>query len=238
MPQLFPLDRAGRRPYYQLVATGVAIVAGCRGPASIAPANLAPVARDSVAMWVAMLRPQVPLHYDLRWRFENQNGRAAGRAAVRFAPPDTLRFDYRGPFGRSGSALVVGDEAVWAEPEGDFRDLIPVAPILWASLGIAEPVPDGVEVLGREEPTRRAWRYVDGNEEIDFIHQRDTLPRFLAELRRDGRVVGYANVVLTPPSGPAARADMRFPRDGSRFSFTVERVDTVAAFGPETWRRP
>jgi hypothetical protein len=31
---------------------------------------------------------------------------------------------------------------------------------------------------------------------------------------------------------------MRFPRDGSRFSFTVERVDTVAAFGPETWRRP
>jgi hypothetical protein len=238
MPQLFPLDRTRRRPYYHLVATGVAIVAGCTGFASIAPANLAPIARDSVATWVATLQPRVPLHYDLRWRFENQNGRAAGRAAVRFAPPDTLRFDYRGPFGRSGSALVVGRDAVWAEPEGDFRSLIPVAPVLWASLGIAPPVPPGVEVLGREEPTRRAWRYVDGYEEIDFIHQRDTRPRFLAELRRGGRVVGFAQVELAAPDGPATRADMRFPRDGSRFSFTVQRVDTVAAFGPETWRRP
>jgi hypothetical protein len=238
MPQVFPLDRAAGRPYSQLVAAGVAIVAGCRGPASIAPANLAPLAPESVATWAAPLQPRVPLHFDLRWRFENRNGRAAGRAAVRFAPPDTLRFDYRGPFGRSGSALVVGHEAVWAQPEGDFRSLIPVAPVLWASLGIAQPVPGGVEVLGREEPTWRAWRFVDGNEETDFIHQRDTPSRLLAELRRDGRVIAVATVELAAPAGPPTRADMRFPRDGSRFSLTVHRVDTVAPFAPETWRRP
>jgi hypothetical protein len=238
MPQVFPLDRARGRPYYELVVAGVAIVAACRGPGSIAPANLAPMAPDSVATWAATLQPRVPLHFDLRWRFENQNGRAAGRAAVRFAPPDTLRFDYRGPFGRSGSALVVGHEAVWAEPEGDFRSLIPVAPVLWASLGIAQPVPAGVAVLGREELTWRAWRYVDGNEETDFIHQRDPQARFQAELRRDGRVVGVTHVELAAPSGPPVKADMRFPRDGSRFSLTVQRVDTVARFGPETWRRP
>jgi hypothetical protein len=238
MPQPFPLDRTSRHPYYPLVATGALIVAGCVRLTSIAPANLAPLAGDSVAQWAATLQPHVRLHYDLRWRFENSNGRAAGRAAVRYAPPDTLRFDYRGPFGRSGSALVVGQEAVWAEPEGDFRDLIPVAPILWASLGIAQPVPDGVEILGREEPGRRAWRYVDGNEELDFIHEQGPPPRFLAELRRDGRILGVARVDLAPPAGPATTADMRFPRDGSRFTLSVQRVDTVAAFGPETWRRP
>jgi hypothetical protein len=238
MPQPFPLDRIRRRLYYALVVTGAATIAGCPGLASIAPTNLAPIADDSVARWVAALQPRVPLHYDLRWRFENQNGRAAGRAAVRFAPPDTLRFDYRGPFGRSGSAVVVGLEAVWAEPEGDFRSLIPVAPILWASLGIAVPVPAGVEVYGRDEPARRAWRYVDGDEELDFIHLQDPPPRLLAELRRAGRILGVADVALSPPSGPATTADMRFPRARSRLSFTVQRVDTVTAFGPETWRRP
>jgi hypothetical protein len=238
MPQLFPLDRTGGGFYYPLVTAAAAIVVGCTGITSIAPANLAPIAADSVARWVAALQPGMPLHYDLRWRFENENGRAAGRAAVRFAPPDTLRFDYRGPFGRSGSAVVVGTEAVWAEPEGDFRSLIPVAPVLWASLGIAVPAPDGAVVLGRDEPGQRAWRYAYGDEELDFIHERDSTPRLLAELRRAGRIVGVAQVALASDSGPPTAAGMRFPRDGSRFSFTVQRVDTVPAFGPDTWRRP
>lgn len=214
------------------------IVAGCAGLQSIAPANLAPLPPDSVATWVAELQPRVPLHYDLRWRFENQNGRTAGRAAVRFAPPDTLRFDYRGPFGKSGSAVIVGRDAVWAEPEDDFRSLIPVAPLLWASLGIAVPVPEGVEVLGRDDPARRAWRYADGDEETDFIYERGPVPRLLAELRRDGRIVGVAHVALTAAAGPAASADLRFPHVRSRFSFTVRSTDTVAAFAADTWRRP
>jgi hypothetical protein len=238
MPQPFPLDRTSGRPYYALAAAAAAVVVGCTGLTSIAPANLAPIAADSVAPWIAALQPRVPLHYDLRWRFENDNGRAAGRAAVRYAPPDTLRFDYRGPFGRSGSALVVGDEAVWAEPEGDFASLIPVAPVLWASLGIVVPAPVGAAVLGMDEPARRAWRYVYGDEELDFIHERDSTPRLLAELRREGRIVGVAHVALAPDVGPPTSAVMRFPRDRSRFSFTVRQVDTVAAFGPETWRRP
>jgi hypothetical protein len=238
MPQPFPLDPADRRPYYPLVATGLLVLAGCTPLKSIAPANLAPVAEDSVEQWVAELRPRTPLTFELRWRFENSNGRAAGRAAVRFAPPDTLRFDYRGPFGRSGSALVVGNDAVWAEPEGDFRSLIPVAPVLWAALGIAPSPPAGVQTLGSSEPTRRAWRYVDGNEEIDFIHEWSSAPRFLAELRRDGRIVGVARVELVQRQGPPAAADMRFPRERSRFTLAVQRVDTVKAFGPETWRRP
>jgi hypothetical protein len=237
-PQPFPLDRPRRRLYYPLVVTGAALVGGCTGLQSIAPANLAPIPRDSVAGWVGTLQPAVSLHYDLRWRFENQNGRAGGRAAVRFAPPDTLRFDYRGPFGRSGSAVVVGDDAVWAEPEGDFRSLIPVAPILWAALGIATPVPADGALLGHEGPERRAWRYVDGDQELDFIHEPGAPPRLLAELRRGGRIVGLAEVALASPTGPSTSADLRFPPDRSRLTFLVQRVDTVAAFGPDTWRRP
>jgi hypothetical protein len=60
----------------------------------------------------------------------------------------------------------------------------------------------------------------------------------LAELRRGGRIVGLAEVALASPTGPSTSADLRFPPDRSRLTFLVQRVDTVAAFGPDTWRRP
>jgi hypothetical protein len=238
MRQPFSLDPPRRGSYYALIVLGV-LSGACVPPLkSIAPTDLRPVAPDTVARWTAEFQPAVRLAYELRWRFENQNGRAGGRATVRFAPPDTLRFDYRGPFGKSGSALLVGQEAQWAEPEGDFRNLIPVAPILWAALGIAVPASGGSELLGSASPTRRAWRYVDGDEAIDFIYQWAPEPRLLAELRRADEIVGVADVTLAARSRTPAEAVMRFPGDRSRFSFTVQGVDTVASFPPDTWRRP
>ena len=222
-------------------AVGLAGAAvGCTGSIrSIAPANLAPIPDDTAAAWAAPFRPAVPLLFDLRWRFENREGTAAGRATARYAPPDTLRFDYRGPFGRAGSALVVGNEAVWSAPEGDVDDLVPVAPVLWAALGIVLGPADGSLVLGSATPERHAWRYATGDRAVDYIRVMGARPRLLAELREADRILG---VVETALDGAAAvrpvASEMRFPAQRSRFSLTIRQVDSVAAYPPGTWNRP
>ena len=219
--------------------TLAAATGGCVGRIhSIAPDNLAPVSADSVASWAAAFRPKVGLKYDLRWRFENDRGKAAGRAVARFAPPDTLRFDYRAPFGRSGSALIVGQQAVWSAPEGDVEDLIPVAPVLWAALGIEMPFAHVDSLLGGGTSTQDAWRYQHGDDALDYVHVRTPVPRLLAERRTGGRILGNVDLALGGAPGAPRVAIMRFPRGQSTFELTVGQVDTVATFPPETWRRP
>jgi hypothetical protein len=239
MRQALLLDRRSGFPYHGLVVVAaLAAGSGCvPGLTSIAPANLVPIAPDSVSQWARAFQPAVALKYELRWRFENFQGASAGRAAVRFAPPDTLRFDYRGPFGRSGSAVIVGDSALWAEPEGDFRSLVPVAPMLWAALGIAVPAAEGASLLGREDDGRRAWRYVEADEAIDFIYEREPVPRLLSELRRGGRIAGIVTVDLAGATRQPKQAVMQFPTGRATLTFTVQGVDTVAAFSPDTWQR-
>jgi hypothetical protein len=155
---------------------------------------------------------------------------------VRYAPPDTLRFDYRGPFGRSGSAVIVRAEPVWAEPPGDFESLVPVAPILWAALGIVMPPGESATLLGRDEPRWRAWRYVQGEEAIDFVYQRGPAPQLAAEVRRGERVAGVVEVELASPGPRPTRAVMRFS-GGSSLTFTVQALDSVAPYPPDTWQR-
>lgn len=237
MRQALQLDRLSRSLYYGLIALGLGAWLGCTGPRSIAPSGLAPVPADSARAWAAPLTPTRSLRYRLRWRFVNQKGSSGGRAAVRIAPPDTLRFDYRGPFGKSGSAVVIGDSLLWAEPAEDVDRLVGAAPLFWAALGV--PVqPSGPEhqVLGRRWSSHVAWRYVDGEEELDFIYTPRGGGRLQAELRRGGRIIGGTDVRFAPDGTPTT-ATMRFPRDASRFSFTVEATDTVAAFDPDTWHR-
>jgi hypothetical protein len=217
----------------------MALASGCAtGLRSIAPAGLQPVEADSVRAWAAEFRPAVGLEYELRWRFENDDGRAAGRAVARYAPPDTLRFDYRGPFGRSGSVLVIGNEPVWMEPEGDAKSLIPVAPVLWAALGIVRLPRDGDSLLGDASAERRAWRYLAADEVLDFIRVPAPGGRLLAEMRRADQIVSVVDVELAGATPVPLAAVMRFQRPRSTFSLTIRQVDTVAAFPPETWHRP
>lgn len=238
MPQGFPLDRPRRPVYYALACAG-ALVAACGGGLrSIAPTGLTPLSPDTARAWVAALAPTGPVRYDLRWRYTTQQGSSAGRAAVRVAPPDTLRFDYRGPFGRSGSALIVAEEVVWAEPEEDARSLLPTAPLFWAALAIPRPPPPDADVFGRRWDHQVAWRYVQGGEVIDYIARRDGTPaELLAELRSADRIVGAATTALTPGSTHPREARIVFPGEAALFTFTVEGFDTLATFGPETWSR-
>src|SRR3989304_3951434 len=109
--------KAAVRVYYALAVALVPGLGACvPGLESIAPSGLEPAPRDTIEAWLASYRPAGPVRYDVRWRFANQKGSTAGRAAVRIAPPDTLRFDYRGPVGRAGAAVIVADSALWGAP--------------------------------------------------------------------------------------------------------------------------
>lgn len=216
-----------------------AVVAGCTpGLRSIAPTGLEPVARDSVTAWLAPYRPTGPLQYDLKWRFANQKGSTAGRAAVRVAPPDTMRFDYRGPFGRSGAAVIVGDSVLWAAPEKDTRDLLPAAPLFWAALGMPRPPPPGAALFGRVQRERHVWRYASARDTMDFVETGPGVTRLLMEVRRAGRIVASLQLTFRPGTRDPSETRVRFPQDGSALILTVEGIQHVAPFDPSTWRHP
>lgn len=212
---------------------------GCWGGLGrVAPAGLEPMSRADVQAWVTELSPNTARRYDLTWAFRTQQGGVRGRAAVRFAPPDSIRFDYRGPFGRSGAAVVVGDSVVWAEPEEDASQLIPVAPLFWAALGIPRDPPVGAEVYGRELADGRAWQYVTAGDTLSYVVSRASGYRLEAEMRRRGRVLGlvelqYADSAVTP-----RQAVVTFPATAAIMQFTVEGVEDLESVDPDVWKRP
>lgn len=236
MPQGFPLDRRHTGSYYAAVLLLV-VLGACR-PSSrpIAPEGLQPIAPAVAAAWAGALRPATPTQYDLRWRFTTQQGSAAGRAAVRYVGPDTLRFDYRAPFGRSGAALFVGPDVVWAQPEAELRELVPTAPLFWAGVGLPLGPGATARVSGLERGGVRAWRYTDGADVLDLVWRAGTRT-LQAQFRQGERTVGMAEVQYDAAGTPVS-AEIRFPGEAARFTFSFEAVNAVAGFAPDTWRRP
>lgn len=233
------LDRPARGTYYALLTSaGLTACLGCaRGPHSIAPSGLAPVAPGLIAEWAQSYLPDSPRGYGLRWRFHTPKGSTAGRAAVRLSPPDTLRFDYRGPLGRSGAAVVVGDSILWAEPESEVRGLIPIAPLFWASLGLPPSPPAGALTFGKEGPSGRAWRYVLDGDTVDFVEVGAEPQRLMSQLRR-GKILASTVVRFRPETRLPLEGEVNFPPEGALFRFTVDEIESVASFDPSIWRRP
>ena len=224
----------------QRIALGLALGALACIPAihSIAPVGLEPVAPDTIKAWLNAYQPTARVRYDMKWRFITQKGATAGRAAVRIAPPDSARFDYRGPFGRSGAAMILADSALWAVPEKDTRDLLPAAPLFWAALGAPRMPGRDAELYARWRTGPKAWRYVAGRDTMDFVEIGSAPERLLTEVRREGRIVASAEVRFRAGSRVPQEARLRFPQDGSALLLTVEGVENVASFEASTWRRP
>ena len=146
-PQRVLLDR--RRALSYIAAC--ACLAGCRSrPAPLVPEPLAPADGDSAVAWA---RATLPAHHTairFRWKYEDDQKRWGGRGQARIAPPDSLRFDYVGPLGLgAGAAAVVADSAIWADPEKNFRSLVPAVRMLWAGLGIVRPPAPNAAVFSR-----------------------------------------------------------------------------------------
>jgi hypothetical protein len=215
----------------QLLAAGLlsaATVSGCggAGPAPIAPVGMIPTDRATIANW---RRPYVPAQarrYNIRpWQFRNERGSAAGRATVVILPPDSLRFDYRGPFRQTGKAALVGDSALWVEPEDELGNLVGVAPLFWASLGVPPAPPEGATILAVQRPALRAWQYAHQGDTITFVIHEHPVLRILGEVRRDGRTVTRAEATLDSLTRYVRQATIEYPLDVSRFAFDVESVE-------------
>ncbi|HLQ59721.1 MAG TPA: hypothetical protein VK113_09415 [Gemmatimonadales bacterium] len=228
-----------------------ALLAACPGyrpPEPLVPMALAPANRDSAAQWARTTLPRARTLIRFRWRYQDERVKYAGRGTLRIAPPDSLRFDYVGPLGLgSGAAVVIGDSVRWADPEKDFRSLVPAIPMLWAAFAMARPPADDANVLGTQlvdsvRHTRRVvWRFAQPEDTLDYIvtppDSVDRRAMLEAEWRRRGKMVARSRSALDTLAH-AANARVEFPQapGGARFELTVVAVDTAQVFAPALWR--
>jgi len=204
---------------------------------------LAPASRDSAVAWTRTTLPRGATLIRFRWRYEDERVKYAGRGTARIAPPDSMRFDYAGPLGLgAGAAVVVGDSVIWADPEENFRSLVPALPMLWAALAMVQPPREGAAVLGAVDSTenrrRVIWRFAQQDDTLDYVASTGPAGRVLeAEWRSRGKVMARSRTQLDAQAHPrpvSARVD--FPEASARFELTVGVVDTAAVIPPELWR--
>lgn len=204
---------------------------------------LAPASRDSAIAWTRTTLPRGATLIRFRWRYEDERVKYAGRGTARIAPPDSMRFDYSGPLGLgAGAAMVVGDSVIWADPEENFRSLVPAIPMLWAALAMVQAPREDAVVSGFVDSTanrrRIIWRFAQQEDTLDYVASTGSTGRVLeAEWRSRGKVLARSRTQFdaqAPPRPVSARVD--FPEASARFELTVGMVDTAAVIPPELWR--
>jgi hypothetical protein len=206
---------------------------------------LAPASRDAAVAWTRSTLPRTPMLIRFRWHFQDERVKYAGRGTVRIAPPDSLRFDFAGPLNLgSGAAVIIGDSVAWADPEKNFRSLVPAVPMLWAAFTLVRPPAEGATVLRAElldslsHKRRVVWRFVQVEDTLDYVVTdsagRESLLE--AEWRRRGKMLARSRSRLDSLQHPAG-ARLDFPEGPARFELTVGVVDTAAVIPPDTWRR-
>lgn len=239
MRQWVALDPTPRASYYfvlgALVFLGAAL--GCRASVDpIAPVSMPELTESVARQWVDSLVPSGPRRYDVRWTVETQKGQVRGRASARVVPPDSLRFDYRAPFGRSGAAVLIGDSLLWAKPEE--RNPVPPAPLFWAALGIPLYPRAGAAITGRPLPTERAWRYAFNGDTLTYVITTSESRRLRALFRRGGNVIGTVETEFEESAQWPTRATVLFPRSGALFLMTVQEVEPLAQVDSSIWEEP
>jgi len=224
-----------------------ALLAACPGPhhlAPLVPLALPPASRDSALQWTHGTLPRTPTLIRFRWRYQDERVKYAGRGTARVVAPDSLRFDYVGPLGMgSGAAVVIGDSVAWADPEENFRSLVPAIPMLWAALGMTRPPADDATVFGTRladstgRARRTAWRFAQVEDTLDYVVTDSAGHESIveAEWRRRGKVVARSRSQLDSLER-AASARVDFPEAPARFELTVVAVDTAAVIPPALWR--
>lgn len=237
MGQRVVLDRGGAISYYGVLAIALA-AAGCAGRiAPLAPSGLPPLDHALVDGWVRALTPPEARKYDLRWTFQNQKGLVRGRAVLRFVPPDSLRFDYRAPFGRSGTAVIIGDSVQWIEPPGEIDALVEVAPLFWAALGVPRLPPADAAITGVASATRRLWRYALPVDTMTYLEEQTSDRVLRMQMRHRGSLLGTVDTQLEPGGAPTGSI-MRFPASASLFIISVVGIEPLGAVDPTIWLEP
>ena len=236
------MRRPSARPGSVVGAARVAYLAvlftACRtAPGALIPEAAAPVSEAQVSQWVAATVPDTSLLYRFKWLFRDERSSAGGRGSVRVAPTDTLRFDAAGPFGSHvGSAVVVGDRPLWAQPPDAVRKLVPNYPLMWGMVGIARRPAPGAALRGLARGEVTAWQYAAAGDTVAYLYERGNPTRLVTDVRERGQVVGRAETVLGPDGLPR-RTTLLVPSVPARLDLTFLSTQP-RSFAPDTWLAP
>jgi hypothetical protein len=212
---------------------------GCASafPSAAMPAALAPMPVADARTWAASTRPPGHLTLRFHWHLIAEGG-SGGRGTVLIAPPDSLRLDFRGPVGfGSGAAGVIGDSAIWAEPEDQVQKFVPSYPLLWAMVGIARPPAGTWTIEGRRDASTTAWRYTRGADRVDYLFRRGTSTILEAYVRQDGRPLGHV-VTVFDVDGRLARSRLDVLTTQARLEITFDKETRQIPFNRDSWLAP
>ncbi|HET9066830.1 MAG TPA: hypothetical protein VFN22_13500 [Gemmatimonadales bacterium] len=219
----------------------LAALGGCATalPGPRMPTPLAAAGPATIVGWVTELRHSVATETRFDARFQEGSGAEASlRGAVVIAPPDSLRFDARGPLGSAARAVfVVGDSAIWAEPEEEVTNLVPEYDLLWALVGQARPPVDGDELFAQSSATVRAWRYVRGVDTVNYLLTTTPKHSLVAEVRRGGTLIGRVFTTFGA-DGRLAKAQLDVPSRPARLTLTFRNHRTPDSLPASLWIRP
>jgi hypothetical protein len=202
------------------------------------PTGLGPVTLEQVAHWVAATSPQQAVLHRFTWLYQDEQASKGGRGSVRITPGDSLRIDFAGSLGiGKGSAMVVGDSALWIVPERSLDDLVPGAALLWAVLGVAQAPRPGDRLDGLESEGRTAWRYARDGDTVSYLRVTASPPVLYAEVRRNGQVLGRAEL-LARGDGTPLKAKLTVPRVPSKLEISFYATVPTDSFPRAIWVPP
>ncbi|HEX9164797.1 MAG TPA: hypothetical protein VF862_02730 [Gemmatimonadales bacterium] len=218
---------------------GLVGLLGCGGaPGPVIPLGATPAPVGEAEAWTAERRMEPPVLHRFRWLYRDRSQSLGGRGSARIADGDSLRFDISGPLGSGrGAAFVVGDSALWAEPEEDVRKLVPNYPLLWAMLGVAR-MPGAVTEAARYQDAKlTAWRLVSGADTVEFARIAGPPLKLVAEVRLGGERIGRVETVFAE-DGAIKSSRLDIPRAPARLDLTYVSSSRTQPFASDIWVRP
>ena len=213
-----------------------ACAVGMSGPP--VPLGMAPATESQVRSWVMATRPAYNDTVRIHWKLQDENGGGGGSGVALIASADSLRFDFAGPL-RMGrfAAFVIGDSAIWAQPEDQVKKVVPSYPLLWAMLGIARPPAPGRELRGIDTPKLTAWQYIRGGDTVTYVHTKAKLSELSAEVREGGKQVGYV-VTKFDSLGHPLQSRLRVQSPAALVDLDVTKLKIVRSFPKGSWDAP
>lgn len=235
--QRVQLDRRMATAY---LGGSLLLLGGCAGGrlGPILPTGMVPAEVSAGRAWAEATRAQENRLVRFRFQFRDDLGAAGGRGSIRLTPGDSLRFDVIGALGVGrGSAFVLGDTAIWVEPEEDIRKMVPNYPLLWAMLGMVRPPEPGASVRQFRDQRVEAWQFAVGPDTVEYVRSGAPAGRLIAEVRQGGQHVGRVETVFGADGVPVS-ARLVVPSVPARLDITIISSVMGTAFDPDTWDRP
>jgi hypothetical protein len=224
-----------------LAAISTVLLGACGGAGGILvprPVGFVPGTAAEASAWAGSTLPAEPREIRIRWQFRDDQGAAGGRGRVRWEIPDSARLDVTGPLGSGrAAAFVLGDTAVWAQPENDIKRLVPSYPLFWGLLGVVRPPARASEVKKSVTPALTAWQYVTGPDTVDYVKLPGPEPRLIVEVREGPKKVGTVETKFGADGLPAS-ARLIVPGVPARLDVTFSSNTKATSFAPDTWARP